>query len=92
MFNNVIDSIRMERAKFARETEYIKETAADDIIDDRVEVAEQQYTRETMSELTEAADMLKNMPAEEDPVTEATELDCILNADNNITFDEMIGL
>ena len=40
MLTNPIESIKLENAKFARNVEYLKETAIDDVLDDRVEGAE----------------------------------------------------
>ena len=92
MLTNTIDSIREEKAKFARDIEYLKETAMDDIIDSRVEAAESQYVRETIEELEEAVSMVDRLPADADMVAESAEVNRILNAETDLTFNEMIGI
>ena len=92
MLTNTIDSIREEKAKFARDIEYLKETAMDDIIDSRVEAAESQYVRETIEELEEAVSMVDRLPADDDMVAESAEVNRILNAETDLTFNEMIGI
>ena len=92
MLTNTIDSIREEKAKFARDIEYLKETAMDDIIDSRVEAAESQYVRETIEELEEAVSMVDRLPADTDMVAESAEVNRILNAETDLTFNEMIGI
>ena len=91
MLTNTIDSIREEKAKFAREIEYLKETAMDYIIDSRVEAAESQYVRETIEELEEAVSMVDRLPADTDMVAESAEVNRILNAETDLTFNEMVG-
>lgn len=92
MLTTAMDSIRETNAKFARDVEYIKETANDDIIDARVEMAEAQFSHETIGELEEAADMVGKLSAEENVVEEKAEIDRILNAEENLTFEEMVGI
>lgn len=92
MLTNPIESIKLENAKFARDVEYIKETSLDDEIDDRIEVAESQYVGETIEEMEEAAAMVNKMPATESLVEESAEIDRIMNATENLTFEEMVGL
>lgn len=92
MLNAIVDTLRGDRAKFALETEYLKETAKDDIIDERIDVAESQYFKETTEELVEAADMVKRLSDEEDLVEESAELEKILSADGDLSFKEVIGL
>ena len=92
MLTNPIESIRIENAKFARNIEYIKETALDDQIDERVEAAESEYYPESIEEMEEAAAMVNRLPEDEDPVEESAEIDRILNATENITFEEMANI
>lgn len=92
MVANIIDEIRTERAKFARDTEYIKESVIEDIIDERTEVAESLYVRETAEELAEAAELVNTISGEPDVMQESAEVERILNAEENITFDEMAGI
>lgn len=92
MLTSTIDSIRKENAIFARDVEYIKETAIDDEIDERMESAENVFDRETIYELEEAASMVKRLPSDVDFVAESAEISRILNADSDITFEEMAGI
>ena len=92
MLTNPIESIRIENAKFARNIEYIKETALDDQIDERVEAAESEYYPESIEEMEEAAAMVNRLPEDEDPVEESAEIDRILSATENITFEEMANI
>ena len=92
MLTNPIDSIRIKNAEFARDVEYIKETALDDEIDERVEAAESEYTPESIEELEEAAAMVNKLPSDVDPIEESAEIDRILNAEENITFEEMVNI
>ena len=92
MLTNPIESIRIENAKFARNIEYIKETALDDQIDERLELAESEYYPESIEEMEEAAAMVNRLPEDEDPVEESAEIDRILNATENITFEEMANI
>ena len=92
MLTNPIESIRIENAKFARNIEYIKETALDDQIDERVEAAESEYYPESIEEMEEAVAMVNRLPEDEDPVEESAEIDRILNATENITFEEMANI
>lgn len=92
MLTNPIESIRIENARFARNIEYIKETALDDQIDERVEAAESEYYPESIEEMEEAAAMVNRLPEDEDPVEESAEIDRILNATENITFEEMANI
>lgn len=92
MLTNSIDELRTERAKFAQSIEYLKETAIEDEIFDRTEMVEEMYERETMKELRESADMLKKLDPEEELEEESAELDRLLNADDDLTFDDMINI
>lgn len=92
MVSNIIDSIRSERAKFARDVEYVKESVIEDTIDERLEVAESLFVRESEEELQEAAELVKSISSDVDTVQESAEIDRILNAESNITFDEMLGI
>lgn len=92
MLSGSLETIKRERAKFARDVEYLKEMAIDDVIDDRTEIAESLINKETIEELKEAADMVQKLSGEVNMVAENAEIDMIMNAESNITFDEMIGI
>lgn len=92
MLNNILDGLKRERAEFARDMEYLRETAIDDVIDERTEAADLMNHTETSDELLEAAHMLEKVSDEEDVMQESAEIDKIMNADENITFNEMVGI
>ena len=92
MLSGSLETIKRERAKFARDVEYLKEMAIDDVVDDRTEIAESLINKETIEELKEAADMVQKLSGEVNMVAENAEIDMIMNAESNITFDEMIGI
>ena len=92
MLNNVLDNLKRERAEFARDVEYLRETAIDDVLDERVETAESLFVKESSDELIEASEMLKKLNADEDATMEAAEIDRIMNATENLTFNEMVGI
>ena len=93
MLNNSIEEIRAERAKFAQGVEYLKETALDDAIDERMEVVESEYGEvEKMEELREAKDMLDKVSTDNELIEESTELDKLLDSEDDLTFEEMVGI
>lgn len=92
MLTQPIDEMRKNTAKFLRDVEYIKETALDDMLDERMEVTESIFESEKMEELIEAAEMVKKLSGEEDIVEESAEVERILNAEEDMTFEEMIGI
>lgn len=92
MLANPIDTIRENKARFLRDVEYLKETAIDDMIDERTEVAESVYETEKMEELIEAAEMVNKLSGDEDVVTESEEVQRILDAKEDMTFEEMVGI
>lgn len=92
MLTSIVNGLKEDRAKFAREVEYIKETAKDDIIDNRLDIAESMYCRETVEELQEAADMVKRLDTSDDAMMESVEISRLLNADSDVTFDQMIDI
>ena len=92
MLNSAIDDIRREKAVFIRDTEYLKETALDDMVDERMDAVESVFERETVEDLMEAAEMVKKLSGEEDVTTESAEVEKILNAKEDISFEEVIGI
>ena len=91
MLISPLENMKRQRAEIAREIEYLKESVLDDELDDRLIVAEEQYVRESVKEYEEAKKEL-NLISESEDVSKNKEIDRILNADHNLTFDEMIGL
>lgn len=92
MMSNVMDDIRMERAAFARDVEYVKEIANDDVIDDRLQVAESQYFKETVEEMEDAAQWVRRLDVSDMDKRDAAEVSRILEATEDLSFDEMIGI
>lgn len=92
MLVNTYDSIREQKAKFVRNVEYIKETSIDDIIDERVERAQSKYVSESIEELEEAVSMVNRLNTDDEAVAESTEIQRILDAEENISFNEMVGI
>lgn len=93
MLSNTIDDIKRENAEFLRDVEYVKETALDDELDARMDVAERAFNNtETYDELSEAADAIDNLSDYIDPAVEEAEIDRILNCNDEITFEEMAGI
>ena len=94
MISSITDSIREQNARFARETEYIKEISRDDIIDERTDIAmeEVQGVTDSVEELEEAVSLYDQMPETEDLTVEAAEIQRILDADGDISFNEMVGI
>ena len=90
MLDNAINDIRKERAALAREIEYMRESMEDDKLDEIMESVE---GSDSKAELIEAAAYANSVDVtEEETAIESVEIDRILNADHDITFDEMIGL
>lgn len=94
MLSNTIDSLKLANAKFARDVEYLKETALDDIVDDRMYMAEGAILNEfdKRIDLMEAAQYADRLSAEEDVMVESSEIDKIMNATSDLTFEEMVGM
>ncbi len=91
MLTGILDSVKRDRARFARNIEYLREMAREDVVDDRTEVAESQYVKETIEDYKEAAEMVNQLPSD-DSKEEAAEIQRIMEATDDITFDEMIGI
>ena len=91
MLDKTVNTIIRDRAVFARELEYIKEMAKDDLIDDCLELAENNYVKESLDELMEAKEAIDKMSGE-DSISEEREVNNILEATEDLTFDQMIDL
>lgn len=93
MFKSIEDSIRRDNAVFARDLEYVKESISEDMIDDRLEVAENKFMGyESSDEIQEALNMVNKLSDEENVIEESAEIERILSSNEDITFDEMIGI
>jgi len=93
MLNSILDNIKLERAKFARDVEYLTEMAIEDEVDDILEAAEEEVlgTIETSDMLLEAAAELDKI-SDEDTEFSNSEIQRIMEATEDMTFDEMIDL
>lgn len=90
MIENAVDKIRRKRATFLHEVAFVREMANEDIIADRVDKAESQYIKESLSDLIEAKDIINQMPS--DDSDDQREINMLLEATEDISFDEMIGI
>ncbi len=97
--SNGFDSIVLERAKFVRDVEYIREGVKDDAMQDYIdsvyEFAEGKiYTGadidEEIMEAEEIDEVIDNIPV--DDADEAKELQRIVSSDEDIDIDTMLGL
>ena len=88
---STINNIAYDRAKRAREIEYIKEIAKDDVVDERVLAAESTIIKETTYDYLEAAELLDSI-SDDDTALESAEIDRILSAEDDITFNEMADI
>ena len=91
MLNNLAMDMRKDRAKFATNVEYIKETAIADEVDMRTEAAESEYFSETVEDLEEAASWADRMDISEEGKVEVEEVSRVLAATDDLTFEEMVG-
>ena len=90
MLTGTLNKIREERAARIRDVEYIREMAADDAVDDRLFDIEMKTVKESGNIFAEAAETVAQIPTDESFRQE--EINRILNADHNLTFDEMLGI
>lgn len=91
MLISPLENMKHLRAEKAREIEYLKESVLDDEMDDRLTVAEELYVRESVEDFEEAKEELKSI-SESEEVSKENEINRILNADHDLTFEEMIGI
>ena len=92
MLTVALDNIRRERAIRARELEYIKEMAFDEEVDELTQEAESMFIHEPISEYVEIRDYVDSKITPNDSVAEEAELTRILEATEDLDFDDMIGL
>ena len=90
MLTGTLNKIREERAARIRDIEYIRKMVLEDAIDDRLFDIELMNSKETGNIYKEAAETIKQIPADDSFRKE--EINRILNADHNLSFDEMIGI
>ena len=89
MLTGVLNKMREERAKFARDVEELRQMYMEDSIDDREAEIDITYgAADDPDELRDAADVLDRIP-EDDDFTDK-EINRILNSDQDLSFDELI--
>ena len=90
MLTGTLNKIREERAARIRDVEYIREMVAEDYIDDRLLDLDMQMVNESGNIYEESAETVEQISADDD--FSQDEINRILNADHNLTFDEMLGI
>lgn len=89
MLTGVLNQMRKERAKFARDVEELRQMYMEDAIDDRDAEIDIAYgAADDPDELRDAADVLDRIP-EDDDFTDK-EINTILNSNYDLSFDELI--
>lgn len=90
MITNLSDSIKRKNAEFIRDVEYIKETAYEDMLDERVQSFMEDASELSMGDIRSDLDELDNL--NDDPEQDEMEVQRIMTADKDITFNDMIGV
>lgn len=93
MLAGSIDAINRANASYARDLEYLKEAMYEDELDARLEALDRnEGIIDTAEELLEAKEFAERLSGEEDEALMEAEVDRILNADHDLTFNEMAGI
>lgn len=90
MLTKLSDSIKRKNAEFIRDVEYIKETAYEDMLDERMESFMEDVSELSMGEIRADLDSLNELT--DDPEQDEIEVQRIMNADCDMTFNDMIGI
>lgn len=95
--NSPLDALMSNNAEFALDLEYQKQIVKDDVIDNRLEVAEDNVlgVKDTMSEITEAKAILNMIDIDEELTCEATEINRVLEyarKGEDASFDDIIRI
>lgn len=90
MLTGTLNKIREEKASRLRDVEYIREMAQEDAIDDRLFDLDLKMVNESGNIYAESAETVEQIPTDDSFRTE--EINRILNADHNLSFDEMLGI
>jgi len=91
MIENILTEAKRERAEFAREVAYIREMHYDDEIDDIMDKVDSNIYHESSDDYKEAMEVAIMMQ-ESYPEEDAAEMQRIMEATDNLSFDEMIGV
>lgn len=92
MISNVIDNLQHSRAEFACDMEYIKESSFEDAIDDRMSKVEDALVIESVADLKEGKELFESIDISDDDKIKEAEVNRILNATSNLSFNEMAGI
>ena len=90
MLTGTLNKIREEKAARIRDVEYIREMVQEDAIDDRLLDLELRTVKESGNIYAESAETVAQIPTDDSFRQE--EINRILNADHNLSFDEMLGI
>lgn len=90
MLTKLSDSIKRKNAEFIRDVEYIKETAYEDMLDERMESFMEDVSELSMGEIRNDLDSLNELTDE--PEQDEAEVQRIMNADHDLSFNDMIGV
>lgn len=85
MLTKLSDSIKRKNAEFIRDVEYIKETAYEDMLDERMESFMEDVSELSMGEIRNDLDSLNEL-------TDEAEVQRIMTADRDLSFNDMIGV
>lgn len=90
MLTKLSDSIKRKNAEFIRDVEYIKETAYEDMLDERMESFMEDVSELSMGEIRNDLDSLNELTDE--PEQDEAEVQRIMSADRDLSFNDMIGV
>ena len=90
MLTKLSDSIKRKNAEFIRDVEYIKETAYEDMLDERMESFMEDVSELSMGEIRNDLESLNELTDE--PEQDEAEVQRIMNADRDLSFNDMIGV
>lgn len=91
MITDILSSIQRDRANYVRNLAYLKEMAMDDEIADRMDKVEHKFERATADDYESAMDVIREM-ADDYPDEDEAEIRRLMEATEDLTFEEMIGL
>ena len=91
MITDILSSIQRDRANYVRNLAYLKEMAMDDEIADRMDKVEHKFERDTADDYESAMDVIREM-ADDYPDEDEAEIRRLMEATEDLTFEEMIGL
>lgn len=91
MITDILTSIQRDRANYVRDLAYLKEMAMEDEIADRMDKVESRYVKETSEDYEQALKVINEM-ASDYPEEDEAEIRRLMEATEDMTFEEMIGL